>query len=261
MGHWYTTNGEPCFTVTGKNGKERDTTLADARKLGLLPSVTTIMKGVLAAPQLEAWKMRQTLAVAYEMPPIADELPDAWVRSVLEKSEERGKARMEFGTLIHDCLEKAIRGEEIKVLDVITPSGEARNIWEFINPVLELIRDNGWEIQETEVVKVGNGYAGTADAVYIANNEYGIIDFKTTGDATNPFIPPTYPAQIAMYHHADHGGIGDAAAGYNIFISTEKNIGAVKAVRYDAERLRKEYEFGMGLVRTWQHLNNYTPEQ
>ena len=31
-GHWYTEEGEPKYTIIGANGKERNTTLADARK-------------------------------------------------------------------------------------------------------------------------------------------------------------------------------------------------------------------------------------
>ena len=43
-GHWYTRGGEPAYTVTGKNGKERNTTLRDARTMNLVPSVTTVLK-------------------------------------------------------------------------------------------------------------------------------------------------------------------------------------------------------------------------
>ena len=42
-GHWYTQEGEPMYTIIGANGKERNTTLRDAKNLGLVPSVTTIL--------------------------------------------------------------------------------------------------------------------------------------------------------------------------------------------------------------------------
>ena len=41
--HWYTREGAPKYTVEAKNGNPRNTTLADARKLNLVPSVTTII--------------------------------------------------------------------------------------------------------------------------------------------------------------------------------------------------------------------------
>ena len=42
-GHWYTKDGVPAYTVIGKNGKERNTNLRDAREHSLVPSVTTII--------------------------------------------------------------------------------------------------------------------------------------------------------------------------------------------------------------------------
>ena len=43
-GHWYDRAGEPMYTIIGANGKERNTNLRDAKSLGLVPSVTTVMK-------------------------------------------------------------------------------------------------------------------------------------------------------------------------------------------------------------------------
>ena len=48
-GHWYTKDGEPMYTIVGANGVERNTTLRDARSLGLVPSVTTVI-GLVAKP-------------------------------------------------------------------------------------------------------------------------------------------------------------------------------------------------------------------
>jgi len=53
--HWYTKDGEPAYTIERADGKGfRNTTLRDAKKLGLLPSVTTIL-GVAAKPGLQNW--------------------------------------------------------------------------------------------------------------------------------------------------------------------------------------------------------------
>jgi hypothetical protein len=38
-GHWYTQTGEPMYTVIGANGKERNTTLRDAKKDNLVPQL------------------------------------------------------------------------------------------------------------------------------------------------------------------------------------------------------------------------------
>ena len=55
-GHWYTQEGEPMYTIVGANGKERNTTLRDAKKDNLVPSVTTVLS-LVAKPGLENWKI------------------------------------------------------------------------------------------------------------------------------------------------------------------------------------------------------------
>ena len=59
-GHWYTQEGEPMYTIVGANGKERNTTLRDAKKDNLVPSVTTVLS-LVAKPGLENWKINQAL--------------------------------------------------------------------------------------------------------------------------------------------------------------------------------------------------------
>jgi hypothetical protein len=62
-GHWYDKEGNPAYTIIGANGAERNTTLRDARKLNLVPSVTTIL-GIAAKPALENWKIDQAVLAA-----------------------------------------------------------------------------------------------------------------------------------------------------------------------------------------------------
>ena len=62
-GHWYAADGSPAYRITGKNGKERNTTVADARKLNLVPSVSGII-GVAAKPALTVWLQEQAILAA-----------------------------------------------------------------------------------------------------------------------------------------------------------------------------------------------------
>ena len=72
-GHWYDQNGDPAYTLIGANGKERNTTLRDAKTYGLVPSVTTII-GMIAKPGLENWKITQAIKAATTLE--ANELED-----------------------------------------------------------------------------------------------------------------------------------------------------------------------------------------
>jgi hypothetical protein len=98
-GHWYALNGEPRYTIKGANGRERNTTLADARKLQLVPSVTTIIR-MAAAPALEKWKRDQVLLAALTLPRRDGEPEADWLRRVEQDSQEQGKQAAERGTAI-----------------------------------------------------------------------------------------------------------------------------------------------------------------
>lgn len=67
--HWYSLDGKPVHKLPTKDGDgERPTTIRDARKLNLLPSVTGII-GILDKPQLTKWKMREAAKAALMVPP------------------------------------------------------------------------------------------------------------------------------------------------------------------------------------------------
>src|SRR5690606_5641932 len=109
-GHWYDRNGRPCYQQTTGKGGVRATDLRDGRKLGLVPSVTTVLS-VLAKPALETWKVKQGILAALTLPRNPYESDDAYLARVLEDSREQAKAAAEEGTRIHDACECAMRGE------------------------------------------------------------------------------------------------------------------------------------------------------
>ncbi len=66
-GHWYAADGSPAYRIIGKNGKERNTTVKDARERNLVPSVTTVL-GLVAKPGLNTWLQQQVLLAALTLP-------------------------------------------------------------------------------------------------------------------------------------------------------------------------------------------------
>ena len=109
-GHWYTPRGEPAHTIIGANGKERATTLRDARKEGFLPSVTTVLK-VAANEGLNRWLKSNLLMAAATLPRIEGESADDWINRVTEDAQRQGQEAASLGTSIHASLEKAYEGE------------------------------------------------------------------------------------------------------------------------------------------------------
>ena len=89
----------------------RPTTIADARKLGLVPSVTAII-GIAAKPGLQKWKLQQMLHAALTLPRLPDESTDAFAERVILDSEEQSKKAMERGTELHAAIEEWINGQQ-----------------------------------------------------------------------------------------------------------------------------------------------------
>lgn len=171
--HWYFPNGEACHSVPMKSrkGEMRNTTLGDARKMGLYPSVTNII-GVLAQPQLEAWKIEQGILAALTLPVIEGESVDDRAKRVVRDSMEQVDEARKRGHLCHKCIE-----------DYLTTG-----LWEPHDSVEELMRPfKGWvdgnvqNVVASECTLVGKGYAGRTDLIGYVKGISGrcILDFKT----------------------------------------------------------------------------------
>ena len=86
-GHYYYRDGTPAYTVIGKNGKERATTLRDARAEGLLPSVTTILQ-VVAKPGLVNWMIDQAVLAALTGTRLENESDEAFIARIKREAKE-----------------------------------------------------------------------------------------------------------------------------------------------------------------------------
>ena len=115
-GHWYAKDGSSCHEQPNKSkpGEMRSTTLRDARKLGLRPSVTGIMN-IAAKPQLERWKQEQLLLAAMTLPGIDGESVDDYMKRIRHDSQEQATIARDTGTAIHGSLERAFQGKPYPV--------------------------------------------------------------------------------------------------------------------------------------------------
>ena len=106
-GHWYTTAGEPAYQIEGKTGL-RNTTLRDAKKLNLLPSVTTVLNCA-AKPGLDIWKQQQVLLAALTLPRGEGESDESYCDRVMTDSKAQGKEAMNRGTHMHGIFTLSFR--------------------------------------------------------------------------------------------------------------------------------------------------------
>ena len=118
-GHWYDKEGLPTYTIVGANGKERNTTLRDARQWGYVPSVTTII-GIAAKPSLENWKVNQALNSAITLDQDPGESIEDFTNRCKQDSKKIGRDAAERGTIIHAMIEQGFMGgKETKAYRVI----------------------------------------------------------------------------------------------------------------------------------------------
>lgn len=185
-GHYYHRDGTPAYTIIGKNGKERPTTLRDARSLGLLPSVTTIIKCA-AAPGLEAWKQRQILLAALTLPRIGGETEDEYLTRIMSDSKEEAKQAADRGTQIHAAIEQHFRGEPFDLR------------WgQWVEEAAKAIHDTcGAECWSAEKSFASpNGYGGKVDL----HSARWVIDYKSKeGDLSDVAVYDEHMMQLAAY--------------------------------------------------------------
>lgn len=254
--HWYDRDGNSMHRIVGANGKERATTIRDARKLGLYPSVTTVL-GVLAKRELDEWKARQITAACYAHHAAGPLAPD-WDHNIYhaemtERAFKQVDDAADLGTRIHAAIEAAFTSK---------PWDPALEV--YIRAVNDWVQENGiaFLAHELRLVNPLEGYAGTTDADVRKGDRRGILDFKSR--KTKPGFPcepwSGQAAQIAAYHVARFGTIEPEDFGVNVFISTTEP-GRIEAAWYDADTLAAEWRMFQHACAIWQHLRKYHPGQ
>jgi hypothetical protein len=165
-GHWYAKDGAPMYTVTAKNGEQRSTTLRDAKKMGLLPSVTTIMKSA-ASPGLEAWKLNQMMLAALTLPRAEGEGEESFIKRIQADSKEHARKAAERGTQIHTAIEQFFDGQ-INANDL-----------PYLEPVYKAVNDTFgnlmWAVEKSFATDT---FAGKID-LHSMDGEGVVVDFKT----------------------------------------------------------------------------------
>lgn len=245
--HWYAVDGTPVYEVPYSDPRKgmRPTTLADARKMGLLPSVTTILR-VLYRAGLEDWKDEQLVLAVLTTPRLVDEDLDGFIHRVLHveriQDQEAGKAA-DTGTLYHGGLEAAFKDH-----------GIAPELEPWIGPAYQELAKRG-QVIATETIVVGDGYAGKVDLIQ-QNHEVWIWDFKTTKRLPKGEAWPEHKLQLAAYAKAWAKGDQPIRTG-NVYISTVEQGQFCICPHDDWE---DTYENGFRpLVQVWQHMNGYKP--
>jgi hypothetical protein len=241
-GHWYTKDGTPAYTTIGKTG-ERATTLRDARKLGLLPSVTTI-NGMLSKAGLDTWKQQQVLLAALTLPRMEGEPEADWLARVMQDSKATGREAAERGTAIHAVIEayfdQVYMPEKPPYLDAVSKALEDA----FGSQLWLSERSFGHPL----------GFGGKCDLMAVpafnAGNGF-IVDFKTKDtDLDKVDVYFEHEMQLAAYREGL--GVPNARCAI-VFVNGTTN--QVKLIEIEDQKLQNGWECFQHLLRVYQIKN------
>ena len=241
--HWYSQDGSPAYTVIGANGKERNTTLRDARKMNLAPSVTTVM-GVAAKPALENWKIDQALMAALTLPREEDESLDDFMRRAKSDSKEQAIQAAQRGTEIHAMVESGFSDGQDNVA--------FRAVFDALNALFPV---EPWIAEESFCT---GGFGGKID-LYSPNGI--VVDFKTKdglcGKDPRKLVYDEHGMQLSAYAL----GLGfKNPVRVSVFID-RADPELVLTHHWDSESHEKHSGMFLALLEYWQLVKGYSAKE
>ena len=239
-GHWYSLEGEPMYTIIGANGKERNTTLRDAKSLGLVPSVTTIL-GMVAKPALENWKITQAIKSAATLDIGDEESMDSFVYRCKADAKQIGSKAAKEGTKIHAQIEKGFLGK-----------GKSKPYKIIQSWLDENFPNEDWIAEDSFCAK--QGYGGKID-LYSKSGIF--VDFKTKdnleGKDPSKLVYDEHGMQLSAY--AQGCNIDDPTR-VSIFVD-RADTSIVLCHIWDKESHEKHKEMFNSILKYWQLVKNY----
>lgn len=239
-GHWYTRDGSAAYTVLGTNGNTRPTTLRDARKMNLVPSVTTILN-VAAKPFLIQWMQKQILLAALTLPKIDDESEDDYIHRILDDSKAQGRSAADAGTEIHSSIQLFYEGE--------VSSRHEQHVKGCYDVVKETYGEQGWIAERSFCHELG--YGGKVDL-----HCPGIVLDVKTKDFSDPKTIEGYDDHL-MQLAAYRVGLGmPEARCANVFVS--RSVPGLAVIReWTEDDLVKGWKMFTRLLEFWQIKHNH----
>lgn len=241
-GHWYDEHGNTAYTTIAKNGKPRATTLADAKKKNLYPSVTTVL-GVAAKPGLDRWKQEQAILAALTLPRLDGEEESEWLSRVLSDSKAQGRQAADRGSAIHAIIESFFDNVLLEAVPEY-----CRNIE---NALKAAYGARLW-IPEQSASHTELKFGGKVDLHAKADKVKGvsgvIVDFKTKETPLESVVPyQEHIMQMAAYRELL--GLEGARCGI-MFVNGLTN--EVKLCEIEEEELQKGLKCFFHLLRFYQ---------
>jgi len=228
----------------GKNGKERNTTLRDARTESLVPSVTTVLN-VAAKPALTAWLMNQVLMAALTLPKLTEESDDDYCKRVMQDSKEQGKAAANEGTDIHAAIQGYYEGQVVRAHE--------QSVQGCVEALKGHFGYHPWIAERSFGHELGFG--GKCD-LYTTTGDGIVVDVKSK-EFSDPDKVDAYDEHL-MQLAAYRVGLGvPKARCANVFVS--RSVPGLAVVKeWDAADIDRGWKMFTHLLSFWQLKNQHT---
>lgn len=233
--HWYTRSGDPAYTVKAKDGSDRPTTLRDARKLDLVPSVTTVIKCA-AAPGLQLWMQKQVMLAALTLPRQEGESEDDYLQRILRDSKEQARKAAERGTAIHAAIQGNYEG---------TPPHQ--EYWEHVKGAVQAVGQwfDGVHWTPERSFASPLGYGGKVDL----SSRFAVLDFKSKEFGPDDDLKTwdEHAMQLAAYRH----GLEMPQARCAIVYVSVTHPGLARLIEIEQDDLAKGWKMFYSLLQFW----------
>jgi hypothetical protein len=229
----------------------RPTSLADARRDGLVPSVTTVLQMV-AKPSLARWDREQYILSALTLPRHPGESDDDFACRVCEDAASVSGDAAALGREFHAHAERYHRTGHYQIEGGEVPVEQYHRIGHYqieggevpVDPRMQLMLNTyvGWAKQhigradKIEYCFATDSYGGTVDLVVgLAEGGRALIDLKTrtSHQGRSLFVPREYGYQLAAYA----AGLAEDAETklWNVMVSSTE-MGRLEVMDWTDER-------------------------
>lgn len=252
MGHWYTQTGQPMHWVpmTKDPSRTRPTTIRDAKKMKLVPSVTEILK-VADKPGLNNWRVEQAYLQARTMPPMGNETDEEFIARCKKAERDDLDKVADKGSDLHDACERYFKG--LPVGEEYKPTVDA--VWNLLIDLTGIHAPGEWVAEKTFA---GNGFGGMVD-LHTRSAGGILVDYKSkdfTEDDDKRLWWPEQDMQLSAY------GVGLSlpkdARRISIFLSRQVP-GLIRHHEWDRKDDTNWKKFAC-LLAYWKLDKGYSPE-
>lgn len=263
-GHWYDLQrAELVHTVRYANGRSGPPSLVHARKLGLGPGSTTIIKTA-AREQLESWKRGQILQAVLRQPQQADESADSFINRILDESGKQAAEAATLGSQIHHEIEQYYATGECAPMFTPVVEGVERCIRETFGD-----RPTPWIAEQCVTHSFG---WGTKVDLYSRDHRGNmvVLDFKTKDFGPDGIgkldVYRDHFMQLGASCVALHGmdalgdSIGDHIQAAIVYVS-RTHPGLCWPIGVSVAELRRGWEMFQLLLAFWKLDNKYDPSE